>query len=101
MADPRIVYGVRCAWWDSIDKAGTNSSGLPCCPHCSRVLFEMPTEADWWAGVDRYTAANEPDYRRFIEWLRGKCFPNHTAARAAFGEAALRLSPGGRPAVDL
>lgn len=72
MADTRIVYGARCGWWDSIDKVGVDG-GLPCCPHCKGLLFEMDSPKTWWAGVDRYEAAGHQGYHAFVEWIRGKC----------------------------
>jgi hypothetical protein len=80
----RIVYGVRCTWWDSIAKIGKLDGGLPCCPHCRGVLFEVDNEEQWWSGVDRYEAAGHPGYRAKMEWARGRCFPNFQALVDAF-----------------
>lgn len=89
-ADTLIVFGARCVWWDSIDKAGSiprpNSpfGGLPCCPHCKSVLLQMD-ESQWWSGVERYEREQpEPGYRQMIEWQRGKCFPSVDHVRAAY-----------------
>lgn len=82
--DPRIVYGARCAWWDSIDKVSTTATGLPVCPHCASPLFEIGSEAEWWLGVQRHEEAGNPGYRAFVVWLRGKCFPGLEAAAAAY-----------------
>lgn len=68
-----IVYGANCSWWDDISAVATLPSGLPCCPHCSGVLYET-SERKWWEGVDARTSATDPNYAKFIEWLRGKCF---------------------------
>lgn len=99
-ADPRIVYGARCSWWDSIEKASTTSAmacargasgptsstiSLPCCPHCASPLFEVESEAEWWAGVEKHERESEPSYRAFIEWLRGKCFGSLAEARLVYG----------------
>lgn len=97
MRDDRIVYGARCVWWDSISEVGEKPAsagspfpaspgerGLPCCPHCGGVLFEVPSETEWWVGVDQHEAAGNPGYRAFVEWLRSRCFPNVATARAAF-----------------
>ena len=95
--DERIAYGAICSWWDSIDKVGSTSSltpgvisddviAIPCCPHCKGVLFEIPTEAEWFKSVDAYakTPGNE-NYRAFIEWARGKCFKGgYPEAKEAF-----------------
>jgi hypothetical protein len=77
--DPRIVYGVRCSWWDSISKVGKTPPhkgiSLPCCPHCGGVLFEISDELLWWALVSRTgKERSDPDYVEFMKWLRGRCF---------------------------
>lgn len=83
--DPRIVYGARCSWWDTIAHVGSTEGGLPVCPFCRRPLFEVPDEATWWAGVDEHAAGEgADDYRAFIEWLRGRCLPSLAAARSAY-----------------
>lgn len=84
MADARIVYGARCVWWDSIDKVAAKPSGLPCCPSCGGVLFEMASESEWWASVRRHETEQEPGYAAFVEWLRGKCYPTADEARLAY-----------------
>jgi hypothetical protein len=98
MKDERIVYGATCTWWDSIDKVGLThveagvfaplmpmpGHRLPCCPKCGGVLYELPTEADWFKGVDRYEHDGHPGYRAMTEWARGKCFPNHEAMTKAY-----------------
>lgn len=101
--DTRIAYGACCTWWDDIHKVGTipaqrvlrkrfggtvtipsEAAGLPCCPHCRGMLFEMENEAAWFASVDKYESEGHPGYRRFAEWMRGKCFPSIEAAQAAY-----------------
>jgi hypothetical protein len=69
----RIVYGATCSWWNSIDKAGRTAGGLPGCPICHGPLYEMGT-GEWWAGVDHKVKVDDPVYREFIEWLRGRCY---------------------------
>lgn len=80
MTDRRIAYGARCTWWDSVTEAKQLPSGVPCCPHCRGVLFEVPSEDLWWQQVDEYAASTTPGYRQFIEWVRGKCFNGQEAA---------------------
>ena len=86
--DTRIAYGARCVWWDSIENVGhvklREGATLPCCPHCRNMLFEMADEQEWFTNVDKYEASGHPGYRRFVEWLRGKCFPTTKAAQAAY-----------------
>lgn len=82
-ADQRIAYGARCTWWDSITKAGRVGKvvgGLPCCPHCGGVLFEVESERLWWEQVDRYAKTTAEGYREFMAWARGKCFRNYDTA---------------------
>lgn len=84
-SDARIVYGARCAWWDSIGSASFNRSGLPCCPRCGSVLFEVESALVWFTNVDAHAErTGDAEYRAFIEWLRGKCFPNADVARLEF-----------------
>lgn len=86
MNDTRIALGAQCTWWDSIDKAAKLSNGLPCCPFCSRVLFEYPNEAAWWKDVKNYSEKeDDPDYPDFVEWLRGRdCITDWKKAREIF-----------------
>lgn len=78
--DPRIVYSARCSWWDSIDKTAKTSSGLPCCPNCHSVLFEIENIEAWWTAVDHFEKSSHKGYRKFVEWLRGKCYTSMEAA---------------------
>lgn len=81
-----IVYGASCSWWGPANAAGTRPSGLPCCPRCHGALYEM-SEGEWWSGVDRKVSVDDPIYREFIEWLKGRCHrgPNYFEnARAIF-----------------
>lgn len=68
-----IAYGATCSWWDDKNKVATKPSGLPCCPQCGGVLFEIE-ESAWWDGVDSWEEKGVEDYRAVIEWARGKCF---------------------------
>lgn len=83
VVDDRVVYGACCTWWDHVRAAGVNDHGLPCCPHCQGVLFEVSTTAEWWAAVDRYEA-DHPGYRAFVEWRQGRCHPDRATAEAAY-----------------
>lgn len=85
MADPRIVYGARCAWWDSIGQAASTPAGIPCCPHCGGVLLELGNEEEWWAAARRFEANQVPGYVDFLEWSRGRCFATYDEALDAYG----------------
>ncbi len=81
---PLIVYGARCLWWDNIEGAALRSdNGLPCCPHCGSVLFQVE-EATWWERVDGIDRETVPGYRKLVEWVRGKCFPSMGEAQRAY-----------------
>jgi hypothetical protein len=94
--DTRIVYGANCAWWDGIEKIGRietviagRPATLPCCPHCRGMLFEIPSPKEWWASVEKYAKENDdPGYRAFVEWFRGKHFKDFEEARAAYNASA-------------
>lgn len=90
-ADTRLVYSMRGTWWDSIANVALSSPGqpghrIPCCPCCGSPLFEMDSEDEWWAGVDKYEADGHPGYRAMTEWGRGKCFPNLAALESAYNQ---------------
>ena len=70
MSDKRLAYGATCTWFGLIAEVGTLQGRLPVCPCCSRPLFEMSTEEEWWTGVDRYEGAGHPGYRAMLEWQR-------------------------------
>lgn len=71
----KIVYGAQCTFWGSIEDAGLTSMdghGVPCCPFCGGMLFEVSDPAKWQASIDRH-AAVEPDYPAIMAWSRGAC----------------------------
>ncbi len=102
--DPRIVSGATCVWWGPISEAGVRTSsggwmrppfsramaraGLPCCPHCGGVLFEVQSIEEWWEGVDAFEPT-QPGYRKLIEFIRGKHFRNMTDANFALDSARM------------
>jgi hypothetical protein len=73
--DKRFVYGATCTWFGSINEVAVRSI-VPCCPVCGGVLFEMATEAEWWAGVERFQSEGHEGYRAMLEWQRThkRCF---------------------------
>lgn len=82
MSDTKlIVYGARCVWWDSPEKAGQSTDDMPCCPHCKSVLLQQPEEQWIQAATDHDKRA--PGYLRFVLWLKSKCYPNWGAAQLA------------------
>ncbi len=79
----KMVYGARCAWFDTIDKAALHPNGVtPCCPFCQSVLYEQD-EAAWWAAVKRH-AKKVPGYEAVVRWSQGRCFASWQAAKAAY-----------------
>lgn len=74
MEDKRVVCGAKCTWWDSIDKVKKDKqSGLPVCPYCGNVLFEVSSIEKWNEAVDRYVQSTGfTDYSAYTEWNRGR-----------------------------
>jgi hypothetical protein len=85
----RVVYGARCMWWDTIDKASSKPSGLPCCPHCGGVLMEMPDIEGWYIQAKKYEDDGHPGYVERLRWSQGKCFPNTDALQQAFEASSM------------
>lgn len=83
--DRRIAYGAGCLWWGPIQAVGVTVGGLPCCPQCRGLLFEMDSEAVFLAAAKRYEEDQaRPGYVTFIRWLKGRCFKTQAAAEAAY-----------------
>ena len=74
-----IVYGAICTWWDDKDKVGHLAFGMPCCPFCKRVLFEIDANV-WETAIDHAEVFNvfndRDDYADLIAWSQGKCYPS-------------------------
>lgn len=82
--DDRVVYGASCVWWDYIASAVADENGLPCCPHCRGVLYEMP-RGEWEESIERYTKeSGDMNYPFLWAWLKGKCYRTLDAARFAY-----------------
>ena len=94
-ADGRFCYGVCCTWFGSIHETKANGSGLPGCPKCGGVLFEMSNEGEWWEGIDRFERGDypssdplspsrpHPGYRALWEWMRAQPMCLKTPEEAA------------------
>jgi hypothetical protein len=70
-SDPRVVYGAHCTYWGPISSVGMLPGGLPCCPYCHGVLFEMETEEEFMRQARRFDDQT-PGYSQFIVWLKGR-----------------------------
>jgi len=80
--DNRFVYGANCTWYGPIAEAGS-FGGLPVCPHCGGVLFEMATEKEWTDSVANFDA-RWPGYRALVEWTKGRHFADYLEAKEAY-----------------
>ena len=68
--DRLLWYGLCTYWTDDWDKLKT-TSGIPCCPYCLGVGFQI-TAKNWDSGVDKFNKDN-PKYKEFIESVKEKC----------------------------
>lgn len=87
MKDDRIVYGALCSYVGDIKTVSKGDHGLPGCPHCKGVLFEMTTKQHWNA-IDEFEAGSRdgvrhPGYRKMMEWAM-----NRTPCFAGFNQMA-------------
>ena len=84
--DTRIVHGSACTYWGPIQSASrTRLDGLPGCPFCNRVLFEMKDEATFLSYAEQYEQAGNPGYVIFIKWLKGRrCYRTIETAMAIY-----------------
>lgn len=70
------VYGATCSWTGPIS-AVKKIQGIPVCPHCNGVLFQME-EKDWQDGIKMHSdRSSDVHYPAFVKWLetRGACSP--------------------------
>lgn len=110
--DTRYCYGASCTWCGPIEEVGSTEKhprwahnrvgkpdrlsasdyGLPCCPHCGGMLFEMQSAKQWWKGVDDFAAGRyengkpHPYYADMWRWQRTQktCFAKIEALRDAY-----------------
>lgn len=80
-----IAYGVYCTWWDSKEKVSTNRAGIPCCPHCLCVLFEI-VEGVWNQCMNDFDTTHS-GYKKMMMWARGKCFTSMLMLKEAYSLA--------------
>lgn len=80
MPEPeRIWYGFCTFWtddwgqlsWTDPKGNGAMNGGIPCCPECGSVGYQM-TSDEWWEGVQGMEQ-DEPGYYKFIKGLRNTC----------------------------
>lgn len=90
MEDTRIPYGARCTWWDSIDKVAV-VGGIPRCPYCRGVLFEVESEERWLEMARDHEARKTPGYFDMLMWARGKCFPTYDHMKRAYQRRPQRI----------
>ncbi len=121
--DTRFCYGASCTWFGSIHEVGSTRQskahqrlddqmkehglpvtdhGLPCCPVCGGMLFEISEETSYWLQVDDYEAGKHPirephpGYRKMLEWQRDqkKCFQTvYHLARAYHAATGIEVQP--------
>lgn len=80
--DRRYVYGALCTWhgpMSAVIKSPIN--GLPACPHCNGLLFELDSKEQWLEPIKRVDTQVE-GYATFMEWVGtyGRCWPNYRHA---------------------
>lgn len=110
--DTRYTYGAGCSWHGPIAKVGKTAPtpvrmatiggrqipigghSLPCCPHCGGMLYEMPTEREWWLGARNHEKKGHLNYVVFLLWTaeQSRCWPSlRDAARAYEQESGRKV----------
>ena len=80
---PDLWHGICTYWTDDWDAVAATSEGIPCCPQCSNVGFQISRD-EWWRAVDKYEKSGHPGYRSLIEWGKEQCFPDYDSLARAF-----------------
>jgi hypothetical protein len=86
--DRRWVYSAGCSWHGPISEAERTKDeiGLPCCPFCGSVLFQIGSEEEWWRGAREHDARGHSNYVALLTWHlpQKRCWPSLRAAAVAF-----------------
>ena len=70
-AEEWIWYSTMCSYWtDDFDKL-SSISGIPCCPHCRCVGFQVELGI-WYEGIKKYDL-KDPGYQDFMSGLKNVC----------------------------
>lgn len=84
--DNRHVYSAGCSWSGPISATARNAGGLPCCPHCGSVLFEINEEA-WKTDIAEHEKKH-PGLQDFLTWSEAqpRCWKSLDAAAADYAK---------------
>jgi hypothetical protein len=80
------VYGVSCSWHGDINEVKLLPPvGIPCCPHCQGVLFQIE-ESKWFEGAIEHEKKGHTNYVEFLEWItkQTRCWPEFSEAAFVF-----------------
>lgn len=84
--DPRILYGASCTWWGELALTNLLRGAAFQCPKCGGDLIPQNPDA-WWRGIYIHAGkTSDPDYPKFMTWVRGKCFRDPEFAREMWRE---------------
>lgn len=101
--DLRWVYGVGCFWFAPIRDARPNAHGLPCCPTCSSLLYEVKSKEFFWGQAKNYDAAGHPGYLNMMLWIKAERhhFLTIQEAEAAYKVHQDKIEKGKLPEVPM
>ncbi len=93
--DKRYVYGATCTWRGPI-QAVSADGGIPRCPQCGSVLYEVEDSTKWFDQIAAFDADGHEGYSDFQEWLAAlpKCIPSGIGALDAYVAAGNPEPPG-------
>lgn len=68
-----VFYGLCTFWTDDWASLGRTREGIPCCPYCGAVGFEMDRK-EWLRQIAAHEAKGNPDYLAMMRWAKDRCF---------------------------
>lgn len=71
---PMVWYSskARCQYWtDDWSTLGSVGPGIPCCPHCKAVGYQMP-KTQWDAEVEHHAKSTQ-GYKELVAQQRNQC----------------------------
>jgi hypothetical protein len=113
MKQTPYVYSAGCSWHGPISEVGKTSllaksvtvkvgskemeipnHGIPACPFCGSVLFQVRSELEWNVGAALHEQKGHTNYVSFLNWTRTqkRCWPSlRIAAKDYFLETGKKV----------
>jgi hypothetical protein len=112
MNESPYCYSAHCSWHGPISAVGKTESspnpvkvkrggreitipngGIPCCPFCGSVLFQVRNKLEWDSGAIIHEQKGHTNYVAFLGWTRvqERCWPSLRDAAVDYSKETGKL----------